>query len=472
MRRDREFNRASAGESLRSPDQQTEPDESCLAQLLVERPDEFIIWISPDARLLYGNPAICIALGYSQAEFSTLYLADISPGMQQNWPARVDELKQNLTQTFVAELRTSGGEIIPVRFNANYVGGKQFVLCCGRDLRAQQTDPKQAAAARVDAIFVLKQGHVENSEGGDSELFGGSRQQIIDELESMLSESGPRHGATERALGGEEVVFDWQTERPDGSCANIECTLCRIEIAGHVRLLAVAVDVTATLNSKRTLAQLSARLLEMQDEERRRIARELHDTTGQNLGALSINLSMIRAKGVNPEAKEALEESVALVDCCIREVRTMSYLLHPPLLDELGLASALRAYSAGYAERTGIPVNLDLPPNLPRLPQAIEIALFRIVQEGLSNIHRHSGSQRATLRLKHQQDRVQLELIDYGRGFPPGTLEWDATSASHFGVGIAGIQERARLLGGRLTIASGEAGTALSVVLPLTSAKS
>jgi PAS domain S-box-containing protein len=208
--------------------------------------------------------------------------------------------------------------------------------------------------------------------------------------------------------------------------------------------------------------QLSGRLLEMQDEERRRIARDLHDTTGQNLGALRIGLSMTLAMpGVNSQIRDALEESIALADACVREIRTLSYLLHPPLLDELGLVSALRAYAAGYSDRTGIQLDLDLPPHLPRLPQAVEIALFRIVQEGLTNIHRHSGSRTAHLRLAQQPGRVELDLVDHGRGMTPGSLN---------GVGIAGMRERAHQLGGRLTITSPGRGTTLHVVLPLTSA--
>jgi signal transduction histidine kinase len=150
----------------------------------------------------------------------------------------------------------------------------------------------------------------------------------------------------------------------------------------------------------------------------------------------------------------------------------MSYLLHPPLLDELGLESALRGYVDGYSERTGIRVDLDLPPRIGRLPQEIEVALFRIVQEGLSNVHRHSGSQTATLRLGRNLDQVELELADAGHGLHSGSLEWDMTSPSRIGVGIAGMRERARQLGGRLTIASSEAGTTLHVVLPAASARS
>ena len=235
-----------------------------------------------------------------------------------------------------------------------------------------------------------------------------------------------------------------------------------MSVDGRVRLLAIAVDATARGKSEHTLAQLSSRLLETQDQERRRIARELHDTTGQNLGALSINLAMILTTcALDPHARETLEECIALTDSSIREIRTLSYLLHPPLLDELGLVSALRAFSEGYAERTGLGVELDLPASMPRLPQPVEIALFRIVQEGLTNIHRHSGSSTAILRLKYHHDKVELEVSDHGRGLPPGTLE------GGIGVGIAGMRERARQSGGRLTIGSSETGTTLHVVLPL-----
>jgi signal transduction histidine kinase len=444
--------------------------------MFVDRADDFIAWVAPDGRLVYGNLAICRALGYSKAEFSALYMWDISPRTQESWPERWAEVKQKVSENLVAELQTRGGAVLPARIGVHYAAfdGYEFLICHGRDLCAQKTRPETLAriaepyalGSAIDAIFLLHGGVLAQDSSPGSSV----REKIREDLEIMLRESGTIRERIARALAGEEVTFNWYSTR-SATRVNIECTLSRIEIEGHVRLVAVATDVTARRTSERTLAQLSGRLLEAQDEERRRIARELHDTTGQNLGALSINLSMILAAGVDPRAKQVLEESIALVDCCTREIRTMSYLLHPPLLDELGLASALRAYSEGYSERTGIALELDLPPHLPRLPQAIEIALFRIVQEGLLNIHRHSGASRATLRIKDEHDRVQLELIDYGRGLPPGTLEWDVTSASRIGVGIAGMRERARQLGGRLTIASSETGTTLNVVLPLSQAQ-
>lgn len=441
------------------------------ARLYVEHADEWISCIDSAARLLFVDPALCRALGYSAAEMSSLRAWDLSPTTPEGWPQFWSEIKQGLARSVVAELRTRDGGIVPAHFHFKHVtlGGAEYLLCCGREHAAPPERAVLASEPRpiepsADVIFILNKGRVVDGDHHDDELFGCPGAQIIEELEAALGQSG----RMVPALHGQAFAFGWQSRRPDGSPFNIECTVSRIEIEGRVRLLAVAVDASARGKSERTVAQLSGRLLEMQDEERRRIARDLHDTTGQNLGALSINLSMILTTcTLDVHARETLEECIALTDSSIREIRTLSYLLHPPLLDELGLVSALRAYSEGYAERTGLEIGLDLPDGMPRLPQAIEIALFRIVQEGLTNIHRHSGSSTAILRLKYQRKKVELEVSDHGRGLPPGTLEGEMTSASRIGVGIAGMRERARQLGGRLTIGSSEAGTTLHVVLPL-----
>jgi signal transduction histidine kinase len=413
----------------------------------------FVVWVDRDGCLRYADADTCHSLGYSPRELSSRRVWDIFPMTEESWPHRWASLKQRLQRSLLSELRTRTGGILPVRLHLKYatVDGKEYAICTGLS-NGPAAVPVEFTG---DAIFVLHNGRVVDSNRNGPELFGTSREQIIAELENSLP--------------SEDVSFHWHSFRPDGSRFLVECTLFRIEVEGHVRLLAVAVDVTARQKSEHTLAQLSGRLLQMQDEERRRIARELHDTTGQNLGALSINLSLIQsvAAGLDARTRETLAESLALVDSSLGEIRTMSYLLHPPLLDELGLVSALRAYSEGYAERTGIRVDVEFPAKMSRLPQAIEIALFRIVQEGLTNIHRHSASRTATLRLKHLPDRVELEVADSGRGLPPGTLEWDIPSASRIGVGIAGMRERARQLSGRLTIASSETGTTLLVVLPL-----
>jgi two-component system NarL family sensor kinase len=205
--------------------------------------------------------------------------------------------------------------------------------------------------------------------------------------------------------------------------------------------------------------ELSRRLLQAQDQERRRIARELHDTTGQKLTALQIKLSLVAhsAGKLDPNARQELAESIALARACAIEIRTCSYLLYPPLLDELGLLPALRNYVEEYAQRTGVRVDLEIPEQMERLPQEVEIALFRIVQEGLTNIHRHSESPKTVLRLKTGPGSVILELTGHGHGMP----------SERAGAGMGGMRELARQLGGRFSIRSGAEGTRLRVQLPV-----
>jgi len=160
-----------------------------------------------------------------------------------------------------------------------------------------------------------------------------------------------------------------------------------------------------------------------------------------------------------------LTESLALAERCSHEIRTLSYLLHPPLLDELGLASALRSYTAGYTQRTGIQTELKMD-EIGRLPRDVEITLFRIVQEALTNVHRHSGSTRAEIRIIRDPREVRLHIMDFGHGVPPEALDVISEGAS-LGVGIAGMRERARQLGGTLKVASSSSGTTITVFLPL-----
>jgi PAS domain S-box-containing protein len=228
-------------------------------------------------------------------------------------------------------------------------------------------------------------------------------------------------------------------------------------------------DVTQRKQAEESMRQLSGRLLRIQDEERRHIARELHDTTAQSLAALAINLSVVKdsAPDLKPRASACLSESLQLAEQCSREVRTLSYLLHPPLLDEVGLTSALRWYTGGFAQRSGIEVHLDVSPELARLPADVELTFYRIVQEGLTNIHLHSGSKTARIRLERRPEQIVLTMADEGHGIPARILERAEGYAPEFGVGIQGVRERMRQLGGRLEISSSSEGTTLTAILPL-----
>lgn len=231
--------------------------------------------------------------------------------------------------------------------------------------------------------------------------------------------------------------------------------------------LCVQERTTELDTTNENLRELSARLLRLQDDERRRIARELHDSVGQMLAALNMNLATVRGD-LERLAKTAntLADSENLVDQMSSEVRTISHLLHPPLLDEAGLSSALRWYVEGFTVRSKIKVDLDLPEDFGRLPRESETAIFRVVQECLTNIHRHSGSPSAKIRLRQRDEQVTVEIADRGKGIPPEKKEQMASSGAP-GVGIRGMRERLRQLGGTLEIHSNGNGTVIEVRLPI-----
>lgn len=212
-----------------------------------------------------------------------------------------------------------------------------------------------------------------------------------------------------------------------------------------------------------TLRQLSARLLSLQDHERRRVARELHDGLGQYLVGLKLNVDMLRE---SPKRKKLWDETEDLMQQCIVEVRTLSYLLHPPTMDEAGFVSAARWYVEGFGQRCGVQVTLDAPEELERLPDPIELALFRVLQEALTNVHRHSGASKAYVAIRQHKDHVCMEIRDNGRGIPNELLrQFEATGAG-MGVGLAGIRERARELSGRFIVESDINGTLLAIEIP------
>jgi signal transduction histidine kinase len=213
------------------------------------------------------------------------------------------------------------------------------------------------------------------------------------------------------------------------------------------------------------LRQMSVHLMRAQDEERRKIARDLHDSVGQYLGAISMALAPLvqRVKELPPNLAERLLEAVEISKACATEVRTISHLLHPPLLDEMGLSTVVRWYAEGFAARSTIRVQLDVPDDLHRFGKDIEMALFRVLQESLTNVHRHSGSKIARVSMGADSHQVWLEVRDHGKGLP----QKDGRLAFRPGVGTSGMQERIKELAGSLEFSSDETGTLVRAVIPL-----
>jgi len=237
--------------------------------------------------------------------------------------------------------------------------------------------------------------------------------------------------------------------------------------SGHHAVCIVATDVTALRENEEALQELSARLLQAQDEERRRISRNLHDSAGQYLASAQMRLGAIEEQiSDSPQAKilkELVADAQQAVSECSKEIRTISYLLHPPTLDLAGLGSAIEWYTDGFSERSGISVDLEISPSLDRLSQELELTIYRLVQESLTNIHRHSGSKWAGIRLIQRQDQIILEVADRGKGMAPISTD---NRKAHVGVGISGIRERVRQLNGQLTIESGPQGTTVRATFP------
>jgi len=239
-----------------------------------------------------------------------------------------------------------------------------------------------------------------------------------------------------------------------------------LEVQVRVRTQELEQRNIEVLEQAEQLRELSNRLQQSQDNERRRLVRELHDSAGQIVTALGINLAnMSQRLAHNPRLAEAIDDSRDLLQQLSKEIRTLSYLLHPPLLDENGLSDAIRWYIQGLSERSDLCINLSVSENFGRLSGEMELAFFRIVQECLTNIHRHSGSKKALIRLSRETDGILLEIQDEGKGISSDRLAAIRTQRS--GVGITGMRERVRHLGGAMNIASSDRGTKISFAFPL-----
>jgi signal transduction histidine kinase len=233
-------------------------------------------------------------------------------------------------------------------------------------------------------------------------------------------------------------------------------------------LLRAKVRVFADLYRKtRQLELLNERINNLRDDERRQIARELHDSVGQLLAAISMNNAVLhsQARKLDGDLTKRFAEQADLIDDAIKQTRTISYLLHPPLLEEAGLASALRCYVEGFSQRSNVVVKLEIPTELGDLSRQMELCIFRVVQECLTNVHRHADSPTAGVRVMQDESSLRVEVVDAGKGMP--SARRGILPLAQTGVGLRGMQERLRQFGGTLQVHSNETGTKVIATLPM-----
>jgi PAS domain S-box-containing protein len=464
----------------------------------------FMAYLDQGVGEAYVSPQIEAVLGFTQEEWlndPVLWYEHIHPDDKDRWS--VEAAQMFLTGhplRSVYRVIARDGRTIWFHCEAKMVraedGRPWFIHGVGFDI----SDLKRAEEALRESeqmllglfefapdtvVVVNRQGRIERVNAQVESMFGFKRDELVGQLIEVLLPESARHVHTrhrgdylaeprKRPMG---AGLELSGRRKDGSPFPVDIMLSPMDTPDGGMVIAVIRDITNRKHAVETLKRredelkaLTAGLLSAQDEERRRIARELHDGTAQNLAGLTMNLSLLMNATV-PESnlQRILSDSLGLAEQCSREVRNLSYLLHPPLLDDLGLASALKSYIAGFMQRTDLNVALDLPPQLGRLTPEVETALFRIVQECLANIHRHSGGSKAGIRVELGAASVRLQVADDGSGNVRSGVPADASSVVRLGVGIPGMRERAEQLGGWMEINSTARGTTVTVTLPLRS---
>jgi PAS domain S-box-containing protein len=460
-------------------------------RLLFEgNPQSMWVYDLETLRFLAVNNAAIHTYGYSRDEFLGMTVKDIRP--PEEVPALLRKISgiQGFDRSDTWRHRRKDGTVMEVEVSSHPLGfaGRPARLVQATDITEQKRAEHQRrlAESQYRDIFenaiegigqATPEGRILTANPALAEMLGyGSPRKLIEsgtDVRLLVISDAKRGSKWVHQIHDQGSVsgIEAQVRRRDGTVIWVSANV-RVVRDDQGRILyyeGTAQDVSERKRAEESLRELSGRLLRSQDEERRRIARELHDSTAQSLAALGMDLVLVKkaASTLGPKARRSLDEGLALAEQCTREIRTLAYLLHPPTLDDVGLASAIRWYVKGFIERSRIPVELTLSEHLPRLASDAETALFRVVQESLTNIHRHSGSQTASIRVTHDQAGITLRVRDRGRGLPRIVRRSPDGPLAGLGVGLAGMSERVRQLGGWLEIDSSRRGTTVKVTMPI-----
>ena len=322
------------------------------------------------------------------------------------------------------------------------------------------TTLKEGRYLDVNESFLRMSGHTREEVVGysSSEL---NNFEVLEDRQRLLVEPLLKYGGLRN--------FELKFRRKDGGFRTLLSSAELIELNKQKCILVASSDITERKESEHILAELTGRLLRTQDEERRHIARELHDVTAQSIGLILLNLAQVQsvAATMDIKSKDRLAESVALGEQALKEIRTLSYILHPPLLDQAGLVTALKWYLKGFSERSGVKVGFtEEGDDGRRMPPDVEYALFRVVQECLTNIRRHTNSETADVRVKRTAEKVLLIIQDRGKS-QDLELPRNRDGIESIGVGIAGMRHRLKQLGGELSVETDPGGTTVTATVPV-----
>jgi len=447
------------------------------ADALIETSRESILILDTNLRVTVANPAFYRTFGLSPADTEGHLIYRLSDG-QWDLP-ELRKLFEKLIATGAAiqdfELRH---HFLSSRSRTLLINARRTDLHPGEGVIVVTVD--DVTETRKNAEEILQQaalielvhesvivrdwdGKIRSWNRGAEELYGWQANEAKGKIiHQLLQTKFPK--PLEQIKEELQRTDHWEGElvhaRQDGEERIVSSRWAIQPRAGSTPLiLEINVDVTDRVRSEKNLRDLSTYLMRIQDDERRRIARELHDSTGQKLAALKMNIESMKAAKGKANNPDFVSESIQLVDEASQEIRILAQLLHPPLLDEAGLVSAINWLVDGFTTRAKIPVNVKASPELGRLPDNVEIALFRIVQESLNNIYRHSGATKASIDLKRKDQTVELRITDNGNGMPDEVVSGDGKPA--LGVGILGMKERMTQLGGNLNIQSDKGGTSI-----------